>query len=559
MSNYIKQIELKFQKYGYIPREKQVDIINNILIEYIDNGHKNVVLSASTGIGKSLIALFVSEILHDVSNNNKKDKLKNSFIVAHTNTLIQQYEDSYSNAFDMMRVNGAVNYVCGAQTKPGFNATGEECVPPSDRPKHFAQHCGGCSYNIMKQKLNTVPHIISNYAYIFTSLLYSNHLDKRLLTVWDECHNINDVYTSFLKIETKIKTLSWYSKECRMESVDVYKKFDEFVEFLENGDITDRNYPEYLDMLEEAYEDAHNQFRELAYIERSDENYPAYKKLNTIAKKYGNLYKKIEDFFDFKYEHVTDIKPDSIEISPIFMNGMFDKVDNSKYHLFMSATIDQDMISETLGIGDVGFVYGGSIFDPNNKNVIDCKLPTLNYKNMQDSKFMKPVYDEVNSIVEEYFDVKGIIIVSSFAQLQTINEKLSTHLKKNKVKVKIFAQNRGEKLKDVLADFLEYKKPSVLISPAIHEAVSFDHDLARYIVMFKASYPSLGDKRWKYILNNYPNLYNKTTLYKIIQGIGRGVRDVDDYCDIFLIDGKIKQLLKSKDNIWVDEYKKYIR
>ena len=202
MTDYSTLIGVKFEQLNYVPREKQVQIINDILNEFMDNGKKYVVLSASTGIGKSLISLCVSELLSEITNEPKKQNRPTSFIVAHTNTLLEQYEKSYSNVTDMLRVNGSTNYSCEAFSTNKILATAEDCIS-SNNTKSVQQKskCSNCTYMNMKKLLNTSKHVITNNAYIFTSLLYSDHLKERLITVWDECHSINNIYVDFLKIE----------------------------------------------------------------------------------------------------------------------------------------------------------------------------------------------------------------------------------------------------------------------------------------------------------------------------------------------------------------------
>jgi len=142
--------------------------------------------------------------------------------------------------------------------------------------------------------------------------------------------------------------------------------------------------------------------------------------------------------------------------------------------------------------------------------------------------------------------------------LQYANKVLSDHIKKNKLNIKLFSQTREDGLATILEDFKEYKKPSILISPSIFEGVSLDDDYCRYIMFFKCPYYPLGDKRIRYIMNKYPDIYKKMAIYRIIQGIGRAVRNDEDYCDTFFLDGNLNKLFNSKMNIWKKEFKKYI-
>ena len=56
---YEKQIIEAFTRLGFNPRDNQVAAIDAICIEFLDNKVKNLVLSAPTGTGKSIIAAVV--------------------------------------------------------------------------------------------------------------------------------------------------------------------------------------------------------------------------------------------------------------------------------------------------------------------------------------------------------------------------------------------------------------------------------------------------------------------------------------------------------------------
>ena len=72
--------------------------------------------------------------------------------------------------------------------------------------------------------------------------------------------------------------------------------------------------------------------------------------------------------------------------------------------------------------------------------------------------------------------------------------------------------------------------------------------------MNKAPYPSLGDKRIKYIFDNYNDIYKTYTIYKIIQGFGRSTRHENDYSITFCLDTNLKRLFYDKMNYWKNEF-----
>lgn len=559
--DFTADIERKFQDIGLTPRERQVDIINVILQKFLTEKYKNVALSASTGIGKSLIAFIVAELLYELTNQENKNDIKPSFIVAHTNTLLQQYEDSYSNKFEMILVKGAGNYPCPAMSGSYEEITAEDCIYGNkSNPPDVVQACGDCEYLRIKRIMNKIPHLVTNYAYFYTSRLYgSDQLKPRLLTCWDEAHLKCDTFVNFMRIEIKDSILERDAKECSTEElINESGRLLEVRDKIIGKKVTDDNYLKEVEIVFNLYADIEEKFKDMSHKERTDYNILGYKKYNRKAKKYANKKQKILDLLEYEYEHVVDIQENEIIISPIFMRDMFQYVSHSEFNLFMSATIDKDYISTTLGLNSVAFINGGAIFDPDNKKIIDCQMEGFNYKKMQSPVFMNNIGKVLSGIVNDYSDTKGVITVTSFPQLTFVKEYLESYLNKNNIDIKIYAQTREDGLATLLDDFKKDPNPSVLISPSIFEGIDLPDDECRYIIFLKAPYFSLGDKRISYILTKYPSIYEKMAVYRMIQGIGRAVRNEEDYCDSYFLDGNLNRLFSSKHNLWKSEFKKYI-
>jgi Rad3-related DNA helicase len=121
-------------------------------------------------------------------------------------------------------------------------------------------------------------------------------------------------------------------------------------------------------------------------------------------------------------------------------------------------------------------------------------------------------------------------------------------------KARVFLHDRNTKLNDLIAEFKNYTKSAVLISPSIFEGLDFAGDNSRFQILLKAPYPSLGEKRMKHIADNYGEIYRLMTLKKIIQGIGRSVRSEDDYATTYVLDANIKKLFNSSLNVWKDQF-----
>lgn len=556
MFKYETQILEKFESLGFRPREKQVGIINNIIELFVDKNFKNVVLTASTGIGKSLIAIVVAEVLHDIKKETHKENRKKSFILTHTNTLSQQYEESYKQNLDMLKVMGSSNYECKT-----MKSDADDCIMgKTDSFSGIFRQCKDCEYIRVKKLMNLTDHILTSYAYFFTANLYSDHLDERLLTVYDEAHLLNDVFVDFMKIHVTDVLLDKFIQEC--DSDDLHRVGDLFksckkqlVEKLINSE----NLNDYLEELLTAYSTAKVEYKEKADIEASEHNYTAMRIYNKKVKAYDNLLSRVNDFFEYGYEHVIECNDKELMISTIFMKKMFQVIKNSDYHLFMSATIDKEFVETTLDMtsDEVAMVYGGNIFKPENKSIVNCDVDSFNYVKMQDKEFLGTISKIVNDIVKEHSDEKGVILVTSFKLGDFLSDALRKYINKNDIAVKVFQQTPSKNLKTILKEFKDYPEPSILISPSIFEGIDLPDDQSRYQIFVKAPYYSLGDKRIQYILNRYPAIYEKLALYRCIQGTGRSVRSETDFCVTYMLDSNLSRLFKSKHNVWKDEFKIY--
>ena len=106
--NYSEDKWTLYEDNGKIipPRPVQIDIINEIL-HAVDQGYKNIILEAGTGIGKSVIATTISNYFDD------------TYIVTMTNQLLQQYLHDFEKI--LKQIKGRSNYQCN------YGGNCEEC------------------------------------------------------------------------------------------------------------------------------------------------------------------------------------------------------------------------------------------------------------------------------------------------------------------------------------------------------------------------------------------------------------------------------------------------
>ena len=113
--DYTKYILSAYSYLGFSPRDNQVDIINQIISGFMDEGYKNIILCAGTGSGKSVMGMVVGRLMGNITHNTDKEKyIKNCTITMNTNVLVDQYKRSFERLSekDFFFRKGAVNYPC---------------------------------------------------------------------------------------------------------------------------------------------------------------------------------------------------------------------------------------------------------------------------------------------------------------------------------------------------------------------------------------------------------------------------------------------------------------
>jgi len=88
----------------------------------------------------------------------------------------------------------------------------------------------------------------------------------------------------------------------------------------------------------------------------------------------------------------------------------------------------------------------------------------------------------------------------------------------------------------------------VLLSPSMGTGVSLDDELARFQIIIKLPFMSLGDKRVKEKMSISSNWYRNKMWQEIMQMSGRATRSDDDYCITYILDESMEYFYKMDKN-----------
>lgn len=569
---YEKQILESFARQGFKPRDNQIDQINQVLVAFLDEGFRNVVLSAPTGVGKSLIGAIVSDVVQSIKYPGEQAGA--SFILTATNALLDQYAETFVDEYapddNFNIIKGANNYECSALSTVDEPQTAEHCAirlfQKSGMDDIIQSNCNSCKFQHARSMKSKTRQLITNYALYFVDRMYAAvPMEKRAVCVFDEAHLLNDLFTEHNAIyfsEKRLKTMAEeVSAELSLGNTDVFKNLKLVRDHLMAGKINETNHETYLRTLLETY----TRIQEAAKMdaERNIRSHSKYLKLNKLAKKYANLSSKIDDLFTFEYPAVFEYKEKDAKkgqnehecsVKPIFIGEMFEALDNADHNLLMSATISELYAKRTMSLpGTTKHIRLAPQFPKENKKVIFFKPQSLNYASMKDPATIKKLCATTFQIVDHHTKLgdRGIILCPSFA----VTESLAETLRIMKGGYKVFEHCRGEKLADWLERFKSYDGgPAVLLTPSGFEGVDLPGDLSRYQIVVKMPFASLGDKRIKVILDTYPDIYGLMALQKVVQGAGRSVRSMDDHAVTYILDTAAQRSFTSAVNEWKDEF-----
>ena len=112
---------------------------------------------------------------------------------------------------------------------------------------------------------------------------------------------------------------------------------------------------------------------------------------------------------------------------------------------------------------------------------------------------------------------------------------------------------QGSTREETINKFENSKQPLILIGAGLKDGVDLEDGQCRNQILFKMPFPSLASAQV-----NIRKYYDKTwyayqTIMPLMQAYGRGIRDMDDYCTMYVLDSDFDRLLKNYNHLF-NEY-----
>jgi Rad3-related DNA helicase len=350
--------------------------------------------------------------------------------------------------------------------------------------------CRGCCYNAAVARIRAADKIVVNFHMYLSLKLYNKVL------VVDEAHTLLPMLAEANQV--KIWRHRYRYPSGRMHVADVLAWMESYLETRED------------EFLAEAYQTV-RRMKDYALVEVVQENYRG------------------------RREEVLRVVPNTAHgMPPVMWPKAVRKI------VLMSATINEKEIEE-LGLHTKRVCYIDS----------DSPIPAANrmfYVNSVGNMGMKyedvtiPLaVQEINRLLTQHPD-KGLI----HAPYRLV-EKLRAHLTDPR-----FMWHERHDKREMLQQFRDSPPESgrVLIASGMYEGVDLPHDAARWQVIVKVPYLSLGDEAVKKKADKDAKWYAWEAIKQVVQAAGRISRTPDDFGETYILDSNFTRLYRSNTELF---------
>lgn len=569
--------DFEFRPYQF---EKIVDILENILIKKENHVH---IIEAPTGSGKSLIIIIAAGVLSRYYGLT-------SYILCSDLFLFSQYEkflkDNPKINFGMLKGQTG-NYRCIINGEDMKNAdcrmsqVSWNSLFIKEKAIEAGYPCAEtCEYvQARKKAINSNVTLMTYQLFLYSMYLNNNsnnknqvYFKKRDIVFCDECHNIPDIirnkFTPTFSLKEIDNLLDIYNEsqnrshnlfdnegmeihtlykedEFKKKLMDLYDKLcDESNSKKEDFDIVRKIY----DFLNEIFPTLNTLLNIIGDSKRSGrinkDDLKTFKTINHILNSHChwedlvNCIKSINDGYQYLLKTTVIDKNNEkvINISCTKEDWMVYKhlIDQASWKVLLSATVGgQKSYEENTGIRftkekESKFEMVPSTFDFSKSPVYFLNRYKMSFKE-RDASFeaLKPM---IYNIIRQFAGKHGIIQTGSYEFAQKI-----MFYAPSDIAGRLIMYNGSREKQNAVLEH-QYTDDSILIGPTLVEGIDLPDDLCRFIIILKVPYPNIKDKYVSEKIKLFPLWYNSHTSNLIIQGIGRGVRNKDDYCVTYIMD-----------------------
>lgn len=524
-------------KYDPRPEQKRVlDFIFNVRDKKPDN--KFFLLNIPTGIGKSHIAMMLADAYLDrVDRDAKIDVI----------TAGKLLQDQYSDTYETIRnLKGKDNYQC-----PKYACS---CAQGMEFNRLNKGACETCPYESARQGFLTGKLSLTNFYLYLIYAVYNPSLlrsrESRLLIV-DESHALDEVMSDFISIRVSEGTLKKMKFKNEKEVLRAFAKIRDVEDFIGFLEYLEREIHVTVGRLEAGLSGARSEVadqRALRIYKLTNTPTDDLKVVQVISdlkqqvtkiKIFLDEYKVRPENWVMESSQSEKLKFRELSLEPIWSADYLDRYVWSHYDhvVLMSGTLlSKPIFTRLNGIDVARSVYYSvpSPFPVDRRPIYYMPLGRMSWANKEET--FKKYVPMLGKILNKYKDKKGIIHTNSFELSNWIQERVENSRL-------IFHDSDGQA--DALRRHFESEEDTVIVSPSMHTGVSFDGAKARFQIIAKVPYPSLGSQKNKLRQRSDPEWYAWRTCVSLIQTLGRINRSGSDYGETVILDESFSDVLRN--------------
>lgn len=517
-------------------QEKVLDFFFKVREKKPEN--KYFLLNIPTGIGKSHIAMMLADAYLDrVDRDTKIDVITAGKIL----------QDQYADTYDTIRnLKGKDNYQC-----PKYACS---CAQGMEFNRLNKGACDACPYDSARQgflggKLSlTNFYLYLIYAVYNPSLLRSR--ESRLLIV-DESHSLDEVMSDFISIRVSEGTLKKMKFTNEKEVLRAFTRVRDVAGFVGFLEYLEREIHSTVGRLEGGLAIGRSETTDQRALRISSLTGTPTDDLKVVQvisdlrqqatkiKIFLDEYKVRPDNWVMEQSQSEKLKYRELSLEPIWSADYLDRYVWSHYDhvVLMSGTLlSKPIFTRLNGIDSGRSVYYSvpSPFPVDRRPIYYMPLGRMSWANKEET--FKKYVPMIGKILNKYKDKKGIIHTNSFELSNWIREKVENSRL-------IFHDSDGQA--EALRRHFESEEDTVIVSPSMHTGVSFDGSKARFQVIAKVPYPSLGSQKNKLRQRTDPEWYAWRTCVSLLQALGRINRSSSDYGETVILDESFSDVLRN--------------
>uniref|UniRef100_A0A6M3IJ50 DNA 5'-3' helicase n=1 Tax=viral metagenome TaxID=1070528 RepID=A0A6M3IJ50_9ZZZZ len=479
----LRDVFVNFRGKGFRPYQKEA-------IEFAlqDSDYRVKMIQAPTGSGKSLIGACVAAEGRD-----------STYLVG-TKTLQDQVMADFPE-FAVLKGRG--NYPC--VEFPGTQCDTCRYLNPKVECDSFDE----CEYQTQKRIVAGSAFRVLNYSYFLHETVFAgdNSLFRNPgVMICDEADTLEDHLLSFIQLQ-----------------VSNYQMKSFHVDIPEQG----WGIGEYRKWINRSYETLAAWYRDVKHLPPE-----RVRPLTQIAGKFGIARKMVDDTWlvniaeDGDGKRVWSFKP--VWLTDVLTDRYFLGNAGGRVVLLSATFPTVPVYSQCTGIPEyeIGYHNVPSVFPAASRPIHFDAVANMGFKTWEaEFPFLEM---KIRAILANHRLEKGLIHTNSYKLAQRIAgimpQRMVTH-------------NTGDR-QAVLDAFKRDVRPMVMVSPSMDRGVSFDGDLARFVIVAKTPFASLGDPQVERRLKSPGGRrwYDAVTAQTMEQQAGRGMRSAEDRCEVHFLD-----------------------